>query len=453
MSEFSDALQGATCGLWESAPNRFLEATFGGLPAPPGRNAFVSMMNDYCNDYPGFVPPTAEAPFDGGQCPVEYDVTAQWTVKRNLTNQVFTASGTSRFLGPINLAGTQTNQGLIAGYVSTGQGLQPVTDQFDVNEWSDFSFGIQGVSRVDGQPDNCGSPPIRFPGEPQPGDDDGITINIPIEISPGVTVDVDVELLPDINNVVIPVVINNRVVAEINLGGVNFNIGGSNGGGNVDLGPVLDAIADTQGQIETTRDDLIQGQNQTNTEVNENQALIEAATEIINSVLQQVVRIGIPENLPLPGTQDLCETRNVVPNNIFNALFYISDQLRLIRQINCTTNIPGSLIGVFTSTVEERVTVFNLPEGACILEIEITNVQLPQRLSSYFVSASEGVNAKFGFCNLVYSDGSGNYIHDVVGQIWSKRTYVEVPKGSKATGLRILLEPELSVAVYDSGIR
>jgi hypothetical protein len=453
MATFAEGLRGGVCSIWESAPGRFLRVEPGDPLSNPSTPAFFDMMNNYCADEPGFVPPQASAPFAGGQCPVFYDVTTTWTVTRNATQQQFTAGGTGRYLGPVRNAGTQVIAGGIAGYLSTGNGTVAATDIFLTSEWSDFSWGVVNVVRVDGQADNCGDPPLGFPGEPQPGDEDGIDIVVPIEVAPNVSVNVDVEVVPDVTNVRVPIIVNNRIVADINLGGINFNVGVGGGSPPTDLSPVLDAIADTQGQLETARGDIISGQQRTDMEVNENQALIEQVVTIVETIFDAVARIGIPESLSVPQSGDVCETDIVVPDSIFNALFILSDQLRLMRQINCRIDVPRTLIGEFVSTLEERVAVFTLPSETRIVEIEVTNLELPERVSAYFVSSVEGINARFGFCNLAYSRGGGTWIEGLPQQIWSRRTVVQVPDGVLGQQLRCLIEPEISIAVYDSGVR
>lgn len=453
MGRFADGLKGTVCGIWESAPGRLIRGEPGDPFSNPATGAFYDMMNSYCADEPGFVPPQADVPFAGGQCPVLYNVGTTWTVTRNLTGQVFTASATSQFIGPIRVAGTQNVNGAIAGYINTGNGTVAATDQFDVEEWSDFSWGVTNVQRVDGQADNCGNPPIRFPGFPQPDDEDGIDITIPIEVSPNVTVDVEVDIVPDITNVNIPVLINNRVVAEINLGGVNFNVGAGGGGEPTDLSPVLDAIDDTRGDIEILRGDTIQGFGDTNQNIDGVESLVNALTDIANQTLQQVVRIGIPESIPLADSEEICETESVVPDSLFNAIFYVADQIRLLRQVECTNNVVSVFLGRYLSTLDERVRYFELPPGAKIIQIIIENVDIPQRISTYFVSAREGANGKFGFYNFAFDSGFNTFIDGTPGQIWTKTTYARVPDGDRPSAIRILAEPDLIVAVYDSGIR
>lgn len=203
--------------------------------APPNLSRAVGL--GLCNN-PEPPPENPEpAPFDGGQCPVVYDVTCTLTgVSRTSDQPISEQCGPIGVLGPVS--------GVVSG--SENDGCQAI-----VNSASGSTpFGGFGnsknckvqnvvVIRRDGQADNCGSlpdPPPSFPdaGIPLPpqalGYTDGAgnpqtetltpTIKLPkIDVSGNITVPVsfkgvDVNFIANIN---------------VNTGDININLGDDNG--------------------------------------------------------------------------------------------------------------------------------------------------------------------------------------------------------------------------------
>lgn len=113
-----------------------------------------------------------ELPFDGGQCPVLYDINYRITAQ---SGQVF-GQGVSQQLGPIGgffWADRRASGEGFGVYLRTGTGdvLFVLTAQADtINE-------IFSLNRVDGQVDDCGNLPN--PNPPFPPDDGAITSTNP----------------------------------------------------------------------------------------------------------------------------------------------------------------------------------------------------------------------------------------------------------------------------------
>jgi hypothetical protein len=179
-------------------------------------------------------------PFQGGQC-----IGAPYNVSWRATTAFGTFEGTDAAVGPVasesTLDGT-TFRGFITSLV--GQPGEQTQQAFAQNlgnppDTSNLSFGITGVVRTDGQPDNCGNPPPEPPaydpsnfsptlmidyddnaGNPQ-------SFNLPVVYGPG---ELDVG-----GNFVVPVELNFSPTVNIdgsiklNTGDLNINSGPSGG--------------------------------------------------------------------------------------------------------------------------------------------------------------------------------------------------------------------------------
>lgn len=193
------------CTLYQNSPGAAV-----GFADPTGIGAFNKGLWDrMCKpiDKVPALPPSS--PFDGGQCPVLYNVTASVTS---------TVDGTP---GPVDTRTFNNLQGPIRGFrqVADTNPAPPVeyTVFLDHAEGSE-SFGVQGVGSpaitqitsivpVGGGPDNCGDAPIDYPNTDAPPiefktninvDVGGVNVSIPVEFKPTVWV-VPVVLAPQIN--------------------------------------------------------------------------------------------------------------------------------------------------------------------------------------------------------------------------------------------------------------
>lgn len=243
--ELANTVRNGYCTIVGNYAN-FLEQNFefiGAVPNP-GLGAARLAQRLFCNEEPPDAPPP---PFQGGQCSgVLYNV--GWSVSWSqnsappLNNQ--TRSGTVQVYGPVSgitrepLAGIGFNwfvNGRTAGgaaakvfVAGSGTGSAPYTNPTE---------SITGVTRVDGQPDNCGSPPPVVP-PPAPDynvidvdvtytDNSGNDITVPIvgvfapvviagngNIYAPVRVEIPTDLNLDINGTL-----------DLTTGDINFNFG------------------------------------------------------------------------------------------------------------------------------------------------------------------------------------------------------------------------------------
>lgn len=177
-------------------------------------------------------------PFTGGQCPTTYRVTVRRAFRQNTTgnqqNQTGLAAG--NFLGPLRQERRQVGNNLVL-FVIDGNGQETAT--FSVNNQTNtvLFLGIDGATRLDGQPDDCGDPEPEY--DPvEPGDVTYET-NITYDNSSGVSVTIPVVLifaraqLTANANITIPFTLNLtptlNVTGNLGLDGtVNFNFGGGN---------------------------------------------------------------------------------------------------------------------------------------------------------------------------------------------------------------------------------
>lgn len=175
----------------------------------------------FCNREP---PPTPEPPFTGGQCVgVTYDVDVYVDRKNGNGSQAggypftFTVRTTGRIDGVIEL----TSAGVKTIFITTSHGNVYVTNANTPDQYHPV-YQIVDIRRVGGGADNCGDPPIPTP-TPDPGFND-IDIDITYTNNDGIDITVPlIFIFADLN-------VNLRgeltVPIRIDLGGLNFKIGG-----------------------------------------------------------------------------------------------------------------------------------------------------------------------------------------------------------------------------------
>lgn len=135
-----------------------------GLPPALAPHAHYA-CGPYWDDAPYDPPADPIPPFEGGQCPgVLYDVSLSYgSDNTNPIDTVFTNQ-----LGPVNFR-VESDSGFNTYYLTSAGNDGPLVVSLLTDENPFFS--ITGVSRVDGQPDNCGDPttPDRDPVVLPPG--------------------------------------------------------------------------------------------------------------------------------------------------------------------------------------------------------------------------------------------------------------------------------------------
>lgn len=212
------------CDIYQMYPRGIIPSL--GSPVGQLTDAFARRL---CQPT-GKVPAPAEVPFNGGQCPVYYNVTFSYQ------SQEFPSGGggTVRLRGPIGAPVERTEQdGSRTAFWVTFTHADG-TFQIIGNGTKPGYGRIDSVVREDGLPDNCGSNPPQYPDVPIPpnaydGNRDipvgGNPINVPIALIPVVFAPVNV-FKPEFD-------------VELGPFNFNFNLGG------IDLGPTFNLPSPT----------------------------------------------------------------------------------------------------------------------------------------------------------------------------------------------------------------
>lgn len=225
------------CALYNKSPSTVVKLVpFGNSFVDEGKGIFDDMCEPHSPP-----PPPPSAPFSGGQCPTNYDVTvtvsgyimgSNGRENRTQTQAIIVTGDIlnifKRDIGALPGTGVPgSRQFQIVGY---GKGsTNPVTlsgtpagyQGFLVSGNDNFAYESHqtSVSRRDGQPDNCGSPAVSYP--PPSATPDDLSSTTIINIAPGVNATVPVVIIPTIA----PVVgIFRPPEFNVNVGGINVNI-------------------------------------------------------------------------------------------------------------------------------------------------------------------------------------------------------------------------------------
>lgn len=255
----------AVCKLRASSPERAIRGEF---PQAPAAQWLDATWDNICRNSPTPTVPRPRRMFNGGQCPVNYNVVFTFTVYYRSNNSVFFSSGGSAIIKGA-LGGTKVyvaTDGTAGIGIVDGDGvLRPLTSGFDVNSYRVGDFAFTSVTRVDGLPDNCGDPEYQYPptGDPPltPGDKTiiydppstdrpggGWSITVPVVLIRGeANLNVDAKATVNID------------VGGINLnfdaGGIEVNIGrDGGGGGDVDLTEVTNLATQARDAANEAKD-------------------------------------------------------------------------------------------------------------------------------------------------------------------------------------------------------
>lgn len=223
----------AACSLYDKYPGA---ASAGTVPGSPAQQWIDAFWRDMCRKAPGTRPPQPKQQYSGGQC----DCVA-YTVRFRLLFNNGTATGQS-FFGVTGKIRGFTSTDLPNGsrqftclhMVCTNGVPSPAQSNFELAAISlNPRLEIISITRNDGQPDNCGSPPPSwlppFNGTPGAGekikpyvprnpDSPGSGWNISI---PFAFIDADANVNVDVGGVNL----------NFDLGGVTFNIDNKFGDG------------------------------------------------------------------------------------------------------------------------------------------------------------------------------------------------------------------------------
>lgn len=187
-----------------------------GLTGQAAVNAETACRPYLNNIYPPTAP-TVKTPFNGGQCPgVNYRVTWAWSAGSfNSGPQTADRTGPLSFdrsgTGSLPCGGGETYNVLV---LREGTGNNPVS----IYAGCGAALTSFNVSRLDGQPDNCGSPPPEIT-QPAPNPD---PIGNPFRFNPipGIDLPIDVTINPD-----------GTINVDIGTGPINVDAFNGDGGG------------------------------------------------------------------------------------------------------------------------------------------------------------------------------------------------------------------------------
>lgn len=232
------------CGLYRDYPGAFV-----------GRNpsAFArGLMDTLCNDRPPGLPPPPTSPFFGGQCPVQYNVLVFFRIRdKRSSDPAIVVRRIVRLAGKIygtSVVPVVATNGTSLGVLSdpTVNGVPTFTEVDSQGSFYEVvEHKIESVERVDGQPDNCGSPPSSYP---------------PSEIPDSRRTGVVTNVYNDGSDFTIPLVyapVSFSAPLTVNVGGVNFKFdfgGVTIGGGSGDSIGTINNIAGNVTKISNDTD-------------------------------------------------------------------------------------------------------------------------------------------------------------------------------------------------------
>ena len=226
------------CELWQLYPDWMTQNS---LPATAFARGF---WNSACSPIQAPINPPANPGFSGGQCSgVEYDVDVNVKTENTSNCQPLNFNFTFRVTGAVNglyeiveaTRDTTTdcqggnNSDLDRVTIWLGAEGGDVQVLANVYQWSDSgmpqpytTYTITDITRVDGQPDDCGDPPEKYPSvDPDPLD---LVKNTPITVNDGLDLDLELVYVRNSNNYNFPFSMKvNGVNITIDLGGLTIH--------------------------------------------------------------------------------------------------------------------------------------------------------------------------------------------------------------------------------------
>lgn len=444
------AAQGAYCQGYRTFPAFYNGSLFGDTPISP----IARGLNDaICGNDPGGLPPAPEPIATGGQCEgVLYNVTSTTQFKINGGATQTTAGDLGNVFGAIQLSGinedgtgwyvnftsniTQSNpQGITAKAYML---LKPINNPNIFYEFVGYTITI---TRVDGQPDNCGNMKPDYRDVRPPGNGLGINLDATINFSPELSVPVDVNIT---NNVV-----NNNLEVNVDLGGidVNFDLGGANvnfpngngfpgSGGATDLTPVLNQTT----QILRDVDDIYDVVN----DIFNNRLFFEDDTIIVAGCGDDgVTQVQVPVKV----LRDENGNSNRTWIDILAAEIF---QLRTQGIIDCAEEFDPVEISppTIVETGDVLYTALQQPPTIGYL-IEILAFD-PAEIRTYKLGGDEDLEAGFG--NVALSTSSFATIGDLTF-MRTRRLFLPATSVTVPHYVRISLKPGITFRVVNLGYR
>jgi hypothetical protein len=134
-----------------------------GIPGPDVASAYPSLFEWACDIPPSQAPAPPAPPFIGGQCPVVYNVTINYSYLNLFNNNPVNQNATVNGVGPIQSIILQATNAPGSNFlirVIFSDGTDTIQN-FTVGPsgFANAQANIVSIVRADGQPDNCGNPP------------------------------------------------------------------------------------------------------------------------------------------------------------------------------------------------------------------------------------------------------------------------------------------------------
>lgn len=235
LTQIADVATDALCNLYYHSPAAFITNDGGGGPIFGAQRA---LLDTACAPrHP--LPPLPVPPFDGGQCPVYYNLTTTLTARSsNDGGASFDSASTVVVQGDVRSIyrkdiGEAVSSGIPGGRLAqiicicrnsnASPSSEPAPDGYHSYVLASSNpFAYVGYSssfaRLDGQPDNCGDPAPVYPPNTVTNNDFRTTNNI--NVSPTINVPVSITVVPTFA----PVTNIFRPELNIDVGGINVNV-------------------------------------------------------------------------------------------------------------------------------------------------------------------------------------------------------------------------------------
>lgn len=235
MSSFDSLVNAArdfACGLYKEQP--------GALIPNIGETVLRFAWDKLCDypENPGLPPPPA-SPFNGGQCEnIKYRVIADIVTPDNRARTDSTVfgpvGGVRAVLTPDGVNRVQARyqiycKGSVSNFTPDPRPLDWYEIGQNPNQPPQTTFELVSIARIDGQADNCGNPPAKYPDAPPPPPGGYTSPPVPIPLADGdnITVNFNFEppsSPPGIDDFIPPIVIN-IIKPELKIP-IEFNFNG-----------------------------------------------------------------------------------------------------------------------------------------------------------------------------------------------------------------------------------
>lgn len=307
-SEIASAAADFACGIYKNFP--------GALVPNPAADVLYSIWDNLCGEPPrdpANLPPPPASAFQGGQCcDAVYRVTTtlydvQGRPYTTSTNGLGTVLGT--FVGNID-------NNISYWYVRRQRCNGLIDEYFAGSAENPSRCDIVAITRPDGQPDNCGNPPPKFPSAPPPPPEGYTSPPRPIVFNDNSTNNFTFNFVPPPppppnSNYLPPIVItyfnpsaNFKIPISFNFNGdINFG-GGGDAGYNQDDRDKINNISNTTNNTNNTINNVSSTLNNVSTTTNKTSNELNNYFNITNNQPPNPADYNPPKAPVLPGIHE-----------------------------------------------------------------------------------------------------------------------------------------------------